>query len=250
MAHSEFKNAPPLFGWAIAVAAGVLMFGVSMVALGIGAIGSVAIGVVVALIVGVIFTLAEGAPKPAPTEAATPDTATSAASVAPAPSAPATPAADAVPAKSDAPSSSDAAAGTTGMTAAGGTTTASAAASKTDMPAAETSAADAESAGTAQADASGTPGADAAAPEPVQPKGLDAPVGDKDDLKRISGVGPVLEGKLNGLGFYHFWQIAEWSRAEVDWVDSYLSFKGRIDRDDWIAQATKLAEESPAKPPA
>ena len=92
--------------------------------------------------------------------------------------------------------------------------------------------------------------APAAEVAPEQPKGLDAPIGAKDDLKRISGVGPVLEGKLNALGFFHFWQIARWTRAEVDWVDGYLSFKGRIDRDNWISQAAKLAEDSPARPPA
>ena len=85
--------------------------------------------------------------------------------------------------------------------------------------------------------------------EPVadstKPKGLDGPLGTADDLKRIGGVGPVLEGKLNALGIFHFWQIAKWSRAEVDWVDSYLSFKGRIDRDDWLAQAERLAEDTP-----
>lgn len=206
MAHSEFKEAPPLYGWAIAVAAGALMFGVSLIVIGIGGNGSVAIGAVVALIVGVIFTLAESAPKGAashPAEGAAPAAAAPGAErvSAPAPaSAPAAPAA--------AP----------------------------DAPAAE-----AAPASIAEA---------AAEVAPSQPKGLDAPIGDKDDLKRMSGVGPVLEGKLNALGFFHFWQIAGWTRAEVDWVDSYLSFKGRIDRDNWIEQATKLAAESPSKPPA
>jgi len=63
-----------------------------------------------------------------------------------------------------------------------------------------------------------------------------------DDLKLISGVGPKLEGVLNELGFWHFDQIAQWTDAEVEWVDSRLKFKGRIVRDNWIAQAAKLAE--------
>lgn len=62
-----------------------------------------------------------------------------------------------------------------------------------------------------------------------------------DDLKLISGVGPKLEGVLNELGFYHFDQIAKWTDAEVAWVDSRLKFKGRIERDNWIDQATTLA---------
>ena len=61
-----------------------------------------------------------------------------------------------------------------------------------------------------------------------------------DDLKKITGVGPKLEGVLNDLGFYHFDQIAAWTDAEVAWVDSRLKFKGRIVRDNWIDQAKAL----------
>ena len=63
-----------------------------------------------------------------------------------------------------------------------------------------------------------------------------------DDLKLISGVGPKLEGVLNGLGIYKFEQISKWKKAERDWVDGYLNFKGRIDRDNWVSQAKKLAK--------
>jgi NADH-quinone oxidoreductase subunit E len=64
-----------------------------------------------------------------------------------------------------------------------------------------------------------------------------------DDLKLISGIGPKLEGVLHGLGIYKFEQIAKWKKAERDWVDGYLNFKGRIDRDEWVAQAKKLAKK-------
>ncbi|WP_290890792.1 hypothetical protein [Hoeflea sp.] len=63
-----------------------------------------------------------------------------------------------------------------------------------------------------------------------------------DDLKLISGVGPKLEQVLNGLGVWTFAQIAAWQPEEVAWVDDYLQFSGRIDRDDWIAQAIELAK--------
>ena len=80
--------------------------------------------------------------------------------------------------------------------------------------------------------------------ETVQPKALSAPgIGGPDDLKLISGIGPVLEDKLNNLGVFHFWQIAKWGEAEVAWVDDFLSFKGRIGRERWIPQATTLAED-------
>ena len=63
-----------------------------------------------------------------------------------------------------------------------------------------------------------------------------------DDLKLISGVGPKLEGVLHGLGIFTYKQIASWKKAERDWVDNYLKFKGRIERDDWIKQAKALAK--------
>ena len=82
--------------------------------------------------------------------------------------------------------------------------------------------------------------------EGERPGALEAPKGDADDLKKIGGVGPKLEGTLNELGIYHFWQIAEFTPDNVAWVDGYLSFKGRIDRDDWIGQAKALAAEAGA----
>ncbi|MCS6760076.1 MAG: hypothetical protein MO852_14955, partial [Candidatus Devosia euplotis] len=52
--------------------------------------------------------------------------------------------------------------------------------------------------------------------------------GDADNLKQIKGIGPKIERALNDLGIYHFDQIAALSRANVDWVDKQLAFKGRI----------------------
>ena len=63
-----------------------------------------------------------------------------------------------------------------------------------------------------------------------------------DDLKRISGVGPKLEQVLNGLGIWTFDQIVSWTPQEVAWLDDYLQFKGRIERDTWQAQAKTLAQ--------
>lgn len=75
-----------------------------------------------------------------------------------------------------------------------------------------------------------------------KPKGLTAPRGGKaDDLQQINGVGPKMEKLVNSLGFYHFDQIASWTKGEVAWVDDNLEgFKGRVTRDNWIAQAKKL----------
>jgi len=80
--------------------------------------------------------------------------------------------------------------------------------------------------------------------EGERPRPLDAPNGRADDLKKISGVGPKLEEKLNGLGIYHYSQIAAFTPENVVWVDGYLSFKGRITRDDWISQAGMLKADA------
>ena len=66
--------------------------------------------------------------------------------------------------------------------------------------------------------------------------------GKPDDLKQIKGIGPKIEASLNGLGIYHFNQIAQWTKANVDWVDSQLAFKGRIRRERWVEQATEMVK--------
>jgi predicted flap endonuclease-1-like 5' DNA nuclease len=94
--------------------------------------------------------------------------------------------------------------------------------------------------------------APAAAPQPAaatpaapaaKPAGLTAARGGKpDDLKIIKGVGPKLEALLHSMGYFHFDQIAAWTAAEIAWVDDNLEgFKGRVTRDDWVAQARALA---------
>jgi len=64
---------------------------------------------------------------------------------------------------------------------------------------------------------------------------------DKDDLKKIKGVGPKLEGVLNSIGIYTFAQVSKMTAKEYDLVDSLMdSFKGRAKRDDWAGQAKEL----------
>ena len=45
---------------------------------------------------------------------------------------------------------------------------------------------------------------------------------------------------MNDLGIYHFDQIAGWGADEIRWIDDYLRFPGRVERDRWIEQATAL----------
>lgn len=61
-----------------------------------------------------------------------------------------------------------------------------------------------------------------------------------DDLGKLSGVGPVIVKKLNENGITAFAQIAAWTPEQVAELDEKLNFKGRIERDGWIAQATEF----------
>lgn len=89
------------------------------------------------------------------------------------------------------------------------------------------------------------PAAEPAPAEGRRPEALAGPRGGQaDDLKRIKGIGPKLEKLCNTLGFYHFDQVAAWADDEVAWVDQNLEgFKGRVTRDEWVAQAKVLANE-------
>ena len=102
-------------------------------------------------------------------------------------------------------------------------------------------------------------GGDAAAKQPVaaavgkpsledknRPAGIERPA-TPDDLKLISGVGPKIEGILHELGIFTFAQVGVWKKAEREWVDGYLNFKGRIERDDWVKQAKALAKGGEAE---
>lgn len=77
----------------------------------------------------------------------------------------------------------------------------------------------------------------------LRPAGFAAPHEKADDLQRIVGIGPKNEGLLHGLGIYYFHQIAAWDADNIVWVNSYLRFKGRIEREDWVGQAKVFAGE-------
>ena len=69
-----------------------------------------------------------------------------------------------------------------------------------------------------------------------------AAVAGSDDLKKLSGVGPALEKKLLEAGITSFAQVAAWTDADVAEIDEKLSFKGRIEREGWIAQAQEMTK--------
>jgi predicted flap endonuclease-1-like 5' DNA nuclease len=67
------------------------------------------------------------------------------------------------------------------------------------------------------------------------------PVNLKDDLQKISGIGPFLENRLNELGIQTFQQIAQWNSQDITRVSEQLQhFPKRIKRDNWVEQAKKL----------
>jgi len=76
--------------------------------------------------------------------------------------------------------------------------------------------------------------------ESWKPKGFNNAPDKIDDLKRIKGVGAVIEKTLNELGIYQFEQIENWSNDNVSWVENFLAFPGRIEREGWIEQSKTL----------
>ncbi|MBL4812322.1 MAG: bL21 family ribosomal protein, partial [Rhodobacteraceae bacterium] len=102
----------------------------------------------------------------------------------------------------------------------------------------------ASSAGAMAAAASVSVSLSASAKKPVKEKAeakVDVAAG-ADDLKILSGIGPALEKKLHEAGVTSFAQIAAWGADDIADMDEKLSFKGRIEREGWVAQAVELAK--------
>jgi predicted flap endonuclease-1-like 5' DNA nuclease len=62
-----------------------------------------------------------------------------------------------------------------------------------------------------------------------------------DDLKRIKGIGVLIEKKLNSLGVMTYEDIANWTGEDIERISESLDFKGRIQRENWVEQARILA---------
>ena len=101
------------------------------------------------------------------------------------------------------------------------------------------------------AKAAAAPVASAAAEGAPPAYGLFGPVAERpiDDLKVISGIGPVIERQLAGIGVTTYRQIAEFDGDDIERVQEAIDFfPGRIEREDWLSQATKLHEEKYGSP--
>ncbi|HEY7101258.1 MAG TPA: hypothetical protein VH573_06410 [Mycobacteriales bacterium] len=72
-----------------------------------------------------------------------------------------------------------------------------------------------------------------------------------DDLRRIRGIGPSMERKLQGIGIVSYRQLALLDGAELERVRAELTdFRGRIEREDWAGQARALYREKYGRDPA
>ena len=61
--------------------------------------------------------------------------------------------------------------------------------------------------------------------------------GVKDNLTQIKGIGPKLEEKLNASGIYHFEQVANWTEANMIWLEAHTLFASRVKKESWITEA-------------
>ena len=70
---------------------------------------------------------------------------------------------------------------------------------------------------------------------------LPGPRGVADDLKKLPGVSPTVEKKLNDLGIFHYSQIAELNEKAAHNVGEEVGLPGRVPA--WIAKAKELTAE-------
>ena len=71
-------------------------------------------------------------------------------------------------------------------------------------------------------------------------QGLPGPRGTADDLKKLTGVSGAIEKKLNDLGVFHYWQLAELDHDKAHQVAEEVGLPNRADA--WVAQAKSLAD--------
>lgn len=72
---------------------------------------------------------------------------------------------------------------------------------------------------------------------------------EKDDLSLITGIGPFLEKKLNEIGIYTYLQISEMTPGMIEQVTKDIGYlPGRIEKDDWVGQATRLYQAKQEDP--
>ena len=68
-----------------------------------------------------------------------------------------------------------------------------------------------------------------------------------DDISLIGGIGPKILKGLTDLGVTTFAQIAGWTDADVERIETELKQKGRVAREEWIVQAKELMAGKPPR---
>lgn len=64
---------------------------------------------------------------------------------------------------------------------------------------------------------------------------------EKEDLTQINGIGPYIEQRLNEIGVYNYDQISRFKDEDIEVLTELIDFfPGRIERDNWIGQASAL----------
>ncbi len=81
-----------------------------------------------------------------------------------------------------------------------------------------------------------------AAPQPTGFQGLAGPRGTADNLKKLTGVSGAIEKKLNDLGIFHYWQLAELDHDTAHKIGEEVGLPSRADA--WVAQAKTLTAEA------
>ena len=76
------------------------------------------------------------------------------------------------------------------------------------------------------------------APQSTGFQGLAGPRGTADDLKKLTGVSGAIEKKLNDLGIFHYWQLAELDHDTAHKIGEEVGLPSRADA--WVAQAKTL----------
>jgi large subunit ribosomal protein L21 len=63
---------------------------------------------------------------------------------------------------------------------------------------------------------------------------------DASNLSLISGVGPAIEKKLRAAGISSWNEIAAWTDADIERLDTELKLGGRATKEEWVEQAVEL----------
>ncbi|MCK5089366.1 MAG: 50S ribosomal protein L19 [Hyphomicrobiaceae bacterium] len=77
-------------------------------------------------------------------------------------------------------------------------------------------------------------------------KGFKKQKGEPDDLSQIKGIDDHLAARLRQVNCVKFEQVANLSDEDIANIDEVLQLDGRIEKDDWIAQAQRLVAEAAA----